>query len=485
MSMPKPHITSVNTPTIITIFGATGDLAYKKLLPALINLDINGLLPDRCIIVGFSRKAYSDEDYQSFVQTAIEDHDAEYSDDAIAQFCQRVRYVQGEFDNMDDYRSLEAYLRKFEDEWGQCINKLLYLAVPPRFYETIFEHIGETDLPNECSGATGFSRLIVEKPFGSDLETAQKLDETLSNVFREEQIFRIDHYLGKDAVQNLLTFRFTNILFENSWNAENIESVHIRMFEKIGVRDRGDFYDTVGALRDVGQNHLLQILALTAMESPGVLKADALREKREELLRSVRTYEDPSDIEQFTVRGQYVGYRDIDGVANDSETETYFKLKAFVDNDRWRDVPFILEAGKKLGEKNIDITVTFKAQSPCVCGEAEDDKEHDHKNILTIQLQPEHRVSMRFWAKKPGIAFALTEKSLGFSFEKSELRKTVPDAYEKLLFDCIQGDQTLFVSTKEVEEAWRFITPIATAWNTTHKPDLVLYNEGTVPDVHI
>lgn len=464
-----------NTPTLITIFGGTGDLSRRKLLPSLLDLDAGGFLPDKCRIIGFSRRDYSDEDYREFVRGVLADLDHGHSDAVIEQFCKRLHFKQGNFDESADYQALETYLHEFEDEWGRCINKLLYLAVPPRFYETIFENLGQTGLPGECSEETGFSRVVVEKPFGSNLATARELDQKLDEVFREEQIFRIDHYLGKDALQNLLTFRFTNVLFENSWSADDIESVHIRMFEDIGVEDRGEFYDQVGALRDVGQNHVLQMLALTAMESPGKLEAGALRAKREELLRSLVHWERADDVAANTVRAQYEGYRDIDGVAPDSETETYFQLRAFVDNDRWRDVPFYLEAGKRMGEKLVDITVVFKAKIPCVCGR---DDDHEHKNIVTITLQPDHGVNMRFWVKEPGLTFDLSPQDLSFSFAESELTEKVPDAYEKLLFDCIQGDQTLFVSTDEVEAAWAFITPILEQWEENATPTLRSYQQG-------
>jgi len=433
-------------------------------------------------VVGFSRREYSHDDFRQFVRDVFAATDHNHDEETVEAFCQRLYFKQGNFDVVDDYRALDTYLHEFEDEWGQCINKLLYLAVPPSFYETIFENIGQTSLPEECSGDTGFSRVIVEKPFGSDLETARQLDRKLDGVFREEQIFRIDHYLGKDAVQNLLTFRFTNVLFENSWSADDIESVHIRMFEDIGVEDRGEFYDSVGALRDVGQNHVLQMLALTAMESPGKLEAGVLRAKREELLRSLVPIETADDVAANTVRGQYDGYRDIDGVADDSDTETYFKLRAYVDNERWKGVPFYLEAGKQMGEKKVDITVTFKAKVPCVCGR---DDDHEHKNVLTTTLQPAHGVNMRFWVKEPGLAFDLAAKDLSFALEESELRELVPDAYEKLLFDCIQGDQTLFVSTAEVEAAWRFITPIVEHWQESERSELVKYKQGHMPNTDL
>lgn len=470
---------SHNAPTLITIFGGTGDLARKKLLPSLFDLEAKGLLPDTTRIIGFSRREYAHADYRAFVKEVLAPEGRagahKYNDTDIERFLTRIYFQQGDFSAPEDYQALEQYLFECDEEIGQCTNKLFYLAVPPHFYERIFDNFKATKLPENCSDETGWTRVIVEKPFGSSLETATALEKKLSSVFQEDQIFRIDHYLGKDAVQNLLTFRFTNVLFENSWSFEDIESVHIRMLEDFGVDGRGEFYDRVGALRDVGQNHMLQMLALSAMENPGVLEAHALRGEREKLLRSLRLYTSAEEVALNTVRGQYEGYHDVDGVVDNSTTETYFKLRAFIDSPRWEGVPFYLESGKQMSENRVDITVTFKGKSPCVCGKTE---LHEHKNVAVITLQPEHGVSIRFWAKEPGIHFDLVEKDLAFDFEDSELEEKVPDAYEKLLYDCIQGDQTLFVSTGEVDAAWTFITPIVEHWQESGGPELEIYKKG-------
>ncbi|MEX1026991.1 MAG: glucose-6-phosphate dehydrogenase [Candidatus Paceibacterota bacterium] len=473
------NIPSHTTPTLITIFGGTGDLARTKLLPALLDLEVKGLLPDTTRIIGFSRRAYTDDDYRAFVQEIVASQGHNHEDTVIERFLTRLYYVQGDFTTPADYQALEQYLYGCDAEIGQCTNKLFYLAVPPRYYDNIFDTFTATTLPANCSDETGWTRVIVEKPFGSDLATARELDKKLAKAFREEQIFRIDHYLGKDAVQNLLTFRFANTLFENSWSAENVESVHIRMLEKGGVEGRGEFYDHVGALRDVGQNHLLQMLAFSAMENPGEFEAQALRGAREKLLRSLRVYTSAEDVAAHTRRGQYRGYRETAGVAEDSSTETYFTLRAFIDTERWRGVPFVLEAGKQMSEKRVDITVTFKEKLPCVCGES---APHEHKNVVVITLDPDHGVSMRFWVKDPGIHFTLVEKELSFAFTEDDLSAKVPDAYEKLLYDCIRGDQTLFVSTGEVEAAWAFITPILEGWQGKKAPELAEYAPGENPE---
>ncbi len=469
--------------TLMVILGGTGDLSRKKLLPALLDLETGGFLTERFRIIGYGRRDYSDEDYRNFTREALKEYHNQAEPAVLERFLARVSYRQGDLREPADYQELERSLHSLEREFGQCANKLFYLAVPPEFYRVIFENFADTSLPEECSTETGFTRIIVEKPFGSDLATARELDQLLGRVFREEQIFRIDHYLGKNTIQNLLTFRFTNTVFSNTWNREGIESVSISLAEDFGVEDRGGFYDAVGALRDVGQNHLLQILALIAMENPGQLAAGALRRRREELLTSLRLYEESAAVAEHTICGQYEGYTDVAGVDDDSKTETYFRLRAFVDNERWQGVPFYLESGKELNETRVDICVRFRPPLECVCGELE--RSHKHQNELHLELQPRHRIRMKFWVKKPGLDFQLEPRVLSFHYGEErpdgevDPAERIPDAYEKLLFDCIRGDQTLFLSTKEVEAAWRFITPILKRWSEGKGPSLVRYSPGS------
>jgi len=461
-------------PTIIVIFGGTGDLARKKLLPSLIDLYVGGYLPSRCHIVSFSRRSFSDDEYHSFVHDVLKTRRHTSSKEMITDFLRNVSYVSGDFNNLADYAKLSQHLRKIDKAVGQCTNKLLYLAVPPKLYASIFASLKKSKLSEPCSDEAGWARVLVEKPFGSDLNTAQELDRQLCATFKEEQIFRIDHYLAKDAVQNVLTFRFSNRLLENSWSGKYIERVRIRLLEDYGVEERAEFYDGIGALRDMGQSHVLQMLALCAMEDPEGLSASVLRTKRADILRSLKTYRE-SSLSKHVVRGQYSGYRDIDGVTPWSNTSTYFLLKAFVKKARWKGVPFYLEHGKRLNETRADITVWFRPKLPCVCGKTEP---HGHQNKLIITIKPQFGIHLTLWVKKPGFSFELEEQTLSLHHEAEKGREI--DAYEKILYDCIMGDQTLFTSGDEVQAAWSFITPILEHWDTL---PLLEYEKGAAGPV--
>ena len=343
-----------------------------------------------------------------------------------------------------------------------CTSKLFYLAVPPLFYDVIFEQLSEVKLEQPCVVGDGWTRILVEKPFGSNLENAQYLDEKLSKLFHEEQIYRIDHYLAKDALQNILAFRFSNVLFEDKWNSEYIEAVHITLSETIDVTNRGAFFDAVGALRDVGQNHILQMLALIAMDHPLRLEASNLRQKRAEILEALRiptTQELTTDI----VKGQYEGYQYVKDVNEASKTETYFMVKAYLDTPRWLNVPFYLEHGKSLSKSETVITVLFRSSKNCVCNESE---KHCHKNILRFTISPEQKISLQFWVRKQGLKYELQPKELLFDRGRisEEDKKITSDPYEEVLFDALCGDQTLFVSNKEQHAAWKYITAILELW---------------------
>lgn len=454
---------NTNIPTIAIIFGGTGDLTQKKLIPSLFDLYIDNYLPDTFKIVGFARRDQSHEDYQQFVRTILGNH--HHDTEKIESFIAKVSYISGNFDAIEDYHSLEGHLKELDDSIGMCTNKLFHLAVPPSYYKNIFTHLKTSGLTEPCSDDTGWTRVLVEKPFGSDTDTARELDHMLGEMFNENQIFRIDHYLAKDALQNILTFRFSNTLFERSWNKDNIEKVHIKLFEDFGVETRGAFYDATGAFKDVGQNHILQMLALIAMDNPLELDAQRLRRERYHTLNSLRVYDTPEEVAANTVRGQYEGFRETENVDPNSNTETYFLVRAQIENQRWQGVPFYLESGKSLSEKKIEITIHFKSANPCMCGSHED---HNHQNILTFQIQPTEGINVQFLFKKPGIEYALDPKQLAFTYDdRLTDGEHIPDAYAKVLHDCIRGDQTAFVSTDEVEAAWRFITPIMNEWKNS------------------
>jgi len=459
-------------PLVITVFGGTGDLAQKKLYPALFHLFENDLLPDDFQVFAVARSAYTDQEYQQMVHDSLQNELDDPGKQVQKSFCSHFRYIQGNVKNTQSYVAIDEEIAKLEEHYGRHINRMFYLAVSPRFYSTIFEKMNETKLGDEEGDY--WIRLLVEKPFGSDLQSARELDTKLQDIFEERQIFRIDHYLAKTAVQNLIAFRFSNFLFEGSWNKESIKQVHVRMHEDFGIEDRGSFYDSVGALRDVGQNHVLQMLALTTMEGPKRFNAQAIRDARAEALASLRTYTDHEDISNHVVRAQYDGYTDIDSVADASTTETFFQIRAFVENDRWEGVPFYLESGKELTTNTVEVEVIFKEVLPCVCGAEEP---HGHENVVTLQMKPDQSIDVRFWAREPGMQYALAEEHMHFSYS-DETSERMPDAYEKILYDSIIGDQTLFARSDEVMASWEFITPIITNWEET---ELHTYETGADP----
>ncbi len=462
----------VKIPTIITIFGVAGDLSQRKLFPALIDLYNKGMLADQFRIIGVGRRGWSDDDLRDFIRKAIERKGSHHDEKTISQFLLLCSYAKGDFGDEHMYENVAKNITSIDKEFGLCTNKLFYLAVSPDFYEVILRQIAGAGLGELCDGTDGWTRILIEKPFGKDLATAEALERLLSELFKEEQIFRIDHYLGKETIQNILSFRFSNLLYETQWNNKYIEMVHLRLDESLGVEDRAKFYDGVGALRDVGQNHLLQMLAFVAMENPGGLSANEIRERREEVLRAIVPF-DKHALVHNTLRAQYEGYQNAKDVLPESKTETYFLLKVFLDNARWRGVPFYMESGKKLTASRTDITIYFKDVVPCLCPSVNHVR---HQNVLRFRIQPNESIELQFWVKQPGFHFILKPARLTFAYADSPDIAKIPDAYERILYDCIQGDQTLFVSTKEVELAWRFIMQISEGWQSA---PLISYAPGS------
>ena len=451
----------IEQPTSVVLLGATGDLAQKKLLSSLMDLYARGVLPDRFYIVGFSKDTHTNESYRTFVRTCLETKGKTYAPEAVDAFLQTIDYVQGNFDDRDAFSRIKTALEAYDDSIGMCTSKLFYLAVPPVFYDTIFEQIAHTKLDQPCVVGEGWTRILVEKPFGSDLDHAHYLEDKLSVLFREEQIYRIDHYLAKDALQNIIAFRFSNGIFEDNWNRDYVEAVYIRVFEHIDVHTRGSFFDGVGALRDVGQNHMLQMLALIAMENPKALDAVSIRSARADVLRALRK-PTQEDVGTTIVKGQYKTYRTTPNVASGSRTETYFALKTFVDTPAWRDVPFYLEHGKAMNESRTEIMVRFRSSKNCVCGER---SPHEHPNFVRFTISPEQKITVRFWVRKPGLKYELEPNDLTFDRHATlPPGSTLAEAYEEVLFDGICGDQTLFVSNEEQEAAWTFVTDILKLW---------------------
>ncbi|MBI5420717.1 MAG: glucose-6-phosphate dehydrogenase (NADP(+)) [Parcubacteria group bacterium] len=468
------------TPTILVIFGATGDLIARKIAPALFYLYKARKLPTTFRVVGLARRELSDEMFREHLRSAflkyVGDQDKE-SDPT--NFLNSFVYHQGFLDTDSCYISLAKRLKDIDEEWGICTNKLFYLAVPPELYKGIFEHLATSGLTIPCGGEeegriplevamarstplplTGWTRVLVEKPFGSNLKTAIELDELLGTLFKETQVYRIDHYLAKEMIQNVLSFRFANNLFEDNWNAKHIERIDIRFFETLGVEERGAFYDGVGALVDVGQNHVLQMLALVTMERPRAYGAEAIREERARVLEHLVSITE-GDVVKKTFRAQYKGYASIKGVDPRSITETYFKIMTTLNVPRWEGVPIMLEGGKRMGEIKKEIVITFKHPEPCLCPITEG---RHYKNKVVIGLEPQEGITIQFWSKKPGLDFVMEERAFDFVLRKNRQGIQYVEEYEKLLLDCILGEQILFVSTDEVVAMWSFIDPIVRAW---------------------
>lgn len=447
---------SNNIPTVLVIFGATGDLMKKKIVPALFRLYNKGRLPELFRVVGVAKSNGNQKQFRNFIATILNKQKK-----GVAAFIKLYTFHRGLFENSENYKTLERTLRNIDQRWGICTNKLFYIAASPKFYETILKNLVASGLTAPCAPEEGWSRVIVEKPFGKDLKTARKLEQIISHLFKETQIYRIDHYLAKEMVQNILAFRFANNIFERSWSNQLIEKIEIRLWEKRGVEERGIFYDSVGALRDVGQNHLLQLLALVAMNAPVDDSSDAIRKARGALLRAVRA-QSTEEIRDGTYRAQYRGYRKIVGVSERSNTETYFKTTALLDTPRWKGVPIILESGKRLAKQQKEVVITFR----------------DHKNKIVIGLEPHEKITMEFWSKKPGLDFHIEKRQLRFLLRKKKAQTQYAEEYEKLLLDCIAGDQTLFVTSDEIAAMWRYTDPIVQAWKRNVVP-LRQYNPNS------
>jgi glucose-6-phosphate 1-dehydrogenase len=453
---------TLDAPTILVVFGATGDLMERKIAPSLYHLHEKGRVPERFRVVGFARRPFADDAFREMMCSAIRGHHAADADeDDIHAFAQAITYSQGHFDEPEAYERLAAHLLAIDDEWGVCANKLFYLAVPPTNYRSIFEHLASSGLTATCAtkgDEGGWTRVIVEKPFGSDGRTAQELDELLGTLFQERQIYRIDHYLAKEMLQGVMSFRFSNNLLEPSWDNRAIERIEIDLLETLGAEDRGPFYDGIGALRDVGQNHLLQMLALITMAQPRSMDAEAIRTMRVEALESLRPPTD-EEVREHTFRAQYDGYRSIAGVAPDSATETFFKVVTRLDSDRWSGVPIVMRGGKRMGGIRKQIVVSFKHPQPCLCDGI------DHvENRVTFKLEPADSITIAFWTKKPGFDARLEERDFNFFLYEREEKTQYVEEYSRLLIDAIAGDQTLFVSTREVKAMWAFIDPIVRGW---------------------
>jgi glucose-6-phosphate 1-dehydrogenase len=470
-------------PTMLVIFGATGDLAKRKLLPALYNLAHEGALPETFFLVGCSRSDMPHEDFRTLATEAINEFSRRTPDPKVlAALLEDVRYVPGTFDDDNVYVTLDKTLDEFDEKAGEPLNRAFYLSTAPTFFPVIVEAIGKAGLDH--AGGDADVRCIIEKPFGTTLAEAQELNRRVLGVFHERQVFRIDHYLGKETVQNMMAFRFANSMFEPVWNRTAIDSVQITAAEDIGIGTRAGYYDSAGALRDLVQNHMLQLLCHLAMEPPARFTADDIRDEKVKVLHAIPT-PTQDDIPSLAVRAQYaagtVGGEDVPGyleeqdVPSDSNTETYVALRLFVDNWRWAGVPFYLRTGKRLARKVTEIAVTFKPVPHL--GFAQEGSTGVKPNQLILTLQPNEGVSLALAAKIPGTRMRIRPVNMEFLYGTSFLSQS-PEAYERLIMDAMRGDATLFTRNDEVEAQWDICDPIVHTFETTPGP-LPQYEAGT------
>jgi len=459
------HTDSIST--TIVIFGASGDLTQRKLVPALFNLYRKGRLPAKARIVGFARRPWDHEQFRTVLRDALQEFAADAYDAATWDtFAKQLWYARGDLTTPEDYTQLRAQLRKLED--GPA-HRLYYLATAPNYYAPIVQCLGAAQMDRELRGQR---RIVIEKPFGHDLKSAQELNQAIHAVFDEHQVYRIDHYLGKETAQNILFFRFANTIFESVWNRTHIDNVQITVAERVGVEHRAGYYDQSGVLRDMFQNHLLQLLSLVAMEPPASFKADAVRNEKVKVLSSVR----PINI-QDTVRAQYEGYRDADGVAPNSQTPTYAALKLFIDNWRWQGVPFYLRSGKALGTKVSEIVIQFRTP-PHLMFDLPMEREVA-PNVLSLGIQPDEGVHFTFQAKVPDAAQDMRAVDMEFHYSSTFGNGALPDAYERLLLDALRGDASLFIRSDEIERAWELMDAVLQGWQSPDAPPLTTYEAGT------
>jgi glucose-6-phosphate 1-dehydrogenase len=458
---------STLNPSIIVIFGITGDLSQRYLLPALYHLMKDGLLHEQTQIVGISRRAIPTKDLFEKVELCVNEVDNICDPEILGRLHEHTRMVQLDLTDAEGYKRLRKTLDSIEAEHGMCMNRLYYLSIPPSIYGSIIRLMGQADLNTSCQHNVAETRLLIEKPFGYDLHSAQELITQTATVFKEDQIFRIDHYLAKETVQNILTFRFRNPIFEAVWNHEHIARIEISASEKIGIEGRAVFYEPLGALRDFIQSHLLQLLAVVTMDQPVTLDSEHIHVSKQAVLEQVQAV--PSgEVSQYTARGQYEGYR-AEVKDNNSTTETFAGVKVFIDSPRWKDVPITLWTGKGLAEKRTEIVFCFKSDG------------HQAANRLRFRIQPNEGIELDLLTKKPGFETELQTTAMDFSYDQNFGHQAHANAYERVLVDAIRGDHTLFATSQEVLEAWRIVQPVLDSWSK-QADNLKMYSIGTSGD---
>ena len=458
-------------PCTLVILGATGDLTKRKLVPSLMGLAKDGLMPSGFAVVGFARRPWSDEEFRKELEEGVAEFGRPDTLELFAGMRDAFSYHQSDFADRSGYESLAARLEQIDRARGTKGNRIFYLATPPSAYSGILEQLSASGLSQEKGGR--FARVIVEKPFGRDLATAVALNEQVRAAFHERQVFRIDHYLGKETVQNILAMRFANGIFEPLWNQKYVDHVQLTVAESIGVGTRGGYFEESGIIRDMIQNHLLQVLTMVAMEPPVALSADAVRDEKVKVLKAVRSFR-PEEVADATVRGQYSrasfdgedvpGYREEHGVAADSRTETFAAVRLMVDNWRWAGTPFFLRSGKRLPRRVTEVAIHFKRPPHVLFDQA-----HDlQPNVLLLRIQPDEGISLRFGSKVPGPDIRIRDVRMDFRYGAAFGGENA-DSYERLLLDAMIGDSTLFARRDEVEEAWRIVDSIVAGWNQSKK----------------